>query len=322
MRIWQELQKALQILKQDGVVGIPTETVYGLAASIKSDAAIRRIFEIKERPFFDPLIVHIGRAKQAEEIALEWSKTEAQLAQIFWPGPLTIVTAKKPDINSVITAGLESVGIRMPSHPFALRLLREFKIPLAAPSANKFGRTSPTTEDHVRSEFPDLDLFVLSGGKTNVGIESTVIQVVESANQILIRILRPGMITKSNLRAALETFGKKKIEFEELPSAASPGHLENHYQPAIPLIISSRSISSESASQIEKKFSLPSRSRFSELVLNSDPLIAARDLYSQMRLLSKSGISWMYVRKSSDRQGELWTSIWNRLDRASSLRLE
>lgn len=322
MRIWSELQEALKRLNHEEIIGLPTETVYGLAAPIKSEKAIKKVFEIKERPFFDPLIVHIGFLSQVKELALDWTETENFLAKTFWPGPLTIVTKKQVSVNSLITAGLDSVGIRMPSHPIARRILREFKTPLAAPSANKFGRTSPTTYEHVQAEFPDDSFFILQGGGSDVGIESTVIQISETASEIKTRILRPGTITQSAIASALESFSKKRLEFEEKASQASPGHLDSHYQPGIPLIIASRSISAEAAVEIEKKFSLPERSRYSELILNTDPLIAARDLYSQMRNLAQSGIAWMYVRKSSDRQGEIWNSIWNRLERASSLRLE
>lgn len=231
MSIWKDLSRAKDILSHGGIVGFPTETVYGLGASIQSDSAIKKIFAIKQRPFFDPLIVHICDYAQIDDIAAQWSPTEQKLAEIFWPGPLTIVTRKRSHLNPMITAGLDTVGIRMPSHAVARRLLREFGTPLAAPSANKFGKTSPTRWDHVKSEFPKEDLFVLRGGESEVGIESTVIQIFEDAQKIDVQILRPGILTKSDLEKALRDLGTKSFSVHLKSSSASPGSTETHYQP-------------------------------------------------------------------------------------------
>jgi L-threonylcarbamoyladenylate synthase len=155
------IERAAEILSRGGVVGMPTETVYGLAASIRSDEGLQRIFAVKERPFFDPLIVHINALSQKDEVVREWPKTAAFLAEHFWPGPLTMVLPRNLNLNSLITAGLDTVGIRMPRHPIATHLIECTGAPIAAPSANKFGKTSPTTIDHVRNEFLKEDLFVL-----------------------------------------------------------------------------------------------------------------------------------------------------------------
>ncbi len=323
MSLWSEISKACQLLSQGDVVALPTETVYGLAGNVFNEAAIEKIFAVKDRPSFDPLIVHISSFEEVSKLAQKWGQAEAVLAKAFWPGPLTIVTPKTQQVNPLITAGLESVGIRMPAHPVFRRILRELKTPLAAPSANKFGRTSPTAATHVKSEFSN-SVFVVDGGDCQVGIESTVVAVHETAQSVEVKILRPGMIAHSHLKRALEDAHLKKLirvsNVEASPLA--PGHTDTHYQPAIPLIIAHRTPSQETATQIEKKFSFPSLSRYSELNLNPDPRLAARDLYSEMRRLSTSGIKWMFVRKSNDRSGEVWESIWNRLDRAASMRID
>ncbi|HRO65991.1 MAG TPA: L-threonylcarbamoyladenylate synthase, partial [Pseudobdellovibrionaceae bacterium] len=139
-----DLEKAVDLLSKEGVVGMPTETVYGLAARIDRPEGIRRIFSTKERPFFDPLIVHVSSFNQAKTLTTRWSKAAAVLAETFWPGPLTLVLPKADQVNPLITSGLESVGLRMPKHPLALQLITRADCPLAAPSANKFGRTSLT----------------------------------------------------------------------------------------------------------------------------------------------------------------------------------
>ena len=145
--------QAVSIMKNDGIVAIPTETVYGLGAAISSETALKKIFEVKKRPFFDPLIVHVENIEQAKTLTSEWPEIADSVCQQFWPGPLTIVLKKNQNVSSLITAGLERVGLRCPQHPVALEILRKLKIPIAAPSANLFGRTSPTTALHVETEF-------------------------------------------------------------------------------------------------------------------------------------------------------------------------
>ncbi len=317
-----EIQKAKAILKSDGIVGLPTETVYGLAGAFDSSLAIEKIFKIKERPSFDPLIVHISSIDQIVMLAATWSPTEAFLAKEFWPGPLTIVTKKTSAVSDRISAGLETVGIRMPAHPIAQRLIQEFGKPLAAPSANKFGKTSPTRADHVRAEFKNEDLFVLDGGDSEVGIDSTVLRVEESSPKISLKILRPGLITPSDLREKIEAWSPKELVISSGATSASPGATETHYQPTIPLVISPRSPSQDLVTNIEKKFGIKALSRYSELNLNTDPRLAARDLYAKMRELSSSGSKWMFVRRSNERQGEIWSSIWNRLEKAASLKVD
>jgi L-threonylcarbamoyladenylate synthase len=319
---FSQISSAKAALESGHLAVIPTETVYGLAASIDSESALRNIFSLKARPFFDPLIVHIGRFDQLNEVVGEWGASHQVLAQRFWPGPLTIVVKRNLSLNSLITSGLDSVGVRMPAHPFTRRLLRELRHPVAAPSANRFGKTSPTQTSHVRTEFPDQALTILEGGPSQIGIESTVVRLLETATQITIDILRPGMISPSEIRDELKAHTSKALTISETPHEASPGHLKNHYQPDIPLVVSARPLSPLMTADIEEKFSLPKHSRYSELILHPDPKIAARELYQQMRQTAKGGAAWILVRRTSDRTGELWHSIWNRLEKAASYHIE
>ena len=187
----QDLEKAKNLLLAGEVVAIPTETVYGLAADISNEDAIRKVFSLKERPFFDPLIVHVASLKQAKALTTEWGPLTDFLARYFWPGPLTLILPKAESVNSLITSGLETLAIRFPNHPAAIQLITQVG-PLAAPSANKFGQTSPTEAHHVRKEFRSVDVFVVDGGPCEIGIESTVLEV--GSNQDSVSILRPGRI--------------------------------------------------------------------------------------------------------------------------------
>jgi L-threonylcarbamoyladenylate synthase len=305
------IERAAEILSRGGVVGMPTETVYGLAASIRSDEGLQRIFAVKERPFFDPLIVHINALSQKDEVVREWPKTAAFLAEHFWPGPLTMVLPRNLNLNSLITAGLDTVGIRMPRHPIATHLIECTGAPIAAPSANKFGKTSPTTIDHVRNEFLKEDLFVLEGGHCDVGLESTVVGVTETG----VQIYRPGMITKEILEREFSKAGLDiNVTYQESP--ATPGHLKHHYQPAKPLVIVEKN--TFSSTEIAKQLGIESN-KFSELILADTSCVAARTLYKQLHDLSQSDADFLIVRKLPEHQLDSWTAIWDRLTRASSL---
>lgn len=310
-----DLLKARDLLRSGDVVAIPTETVYGLAASIDSDVGLRKIFSLKERPFFDPLIVHVASLTQAQTLAREWPPLADFLARWFWPGPLTIVLPKAQHVNPVITSGLETVAIRFPSHPIARDLIELVGTPLAAPSANKFGRTSPSTAEHVRSEFSGTDLLVIDGGPSDVGVESTVISFDVAANEV--RILRPGAITKENLEAALKrtSLGAKVVTAE---SSESPGHLKHHYMPNVPLAIVDHSPDEKSFAKIAKDLKIEKPKAPRELELGSEAEQAARVLYAEMRRLSEEGADLLWVLESPARSGGMWTAIWDRLTRASS----
>jgi L-threonylcarbamoyladenylate synthase len=230
--------RAAEILRAGGTVAFPTETVYGLGANALDDAAVARIFEAKERPSWDPVIVHVSNREMVDRVA-EIPQSAERLIRAFWPGPLTLLLPRKPGIPDAVTAGRRLVGVRMPSHPLAADLICAAGLPVAAPSANRFGMTSPTTAAHV---FGDLDGridAVLDGGPTEVGVESTVIGPAENgANWVM---YRPGGVSKEALDRVLED-GSVEIfrpaESVETPeSLPSPGVGIRHYAPRARLVL-------------------------------------------------------------------------------------
>ncbi len=309
-----DLDRAVFALRSSEVIGLPTETVYGLAASIESEKGLKRIFEIKERPFFDPLIVHVSTFKQAQSLTTNWSPLADYLARKFWPGPLTLILPKQKHVNSLITSGLDTVGIRMPAHDMALEVIKRLGHPVAAPSANKFTKTSPSRAEHVRDAFPDV--LTLDGGACEVGVESTVIRVSDE----LIEILRPGAVTQEALTEELKKWGQP-VQIIRSISQASPGHLEHHYMPEVPLIILSesnlkKSWQKEVEAKLNRAFSQPKK-----LNLSHEARLAARELYSEMRLTVESGADLIYVIKAEAFTGGFWDAIWDRLTRAATLDL-
>jgi L-threonylcarbamoyladenylate synthase len=221
---------AARYIKEGKLVAFPTETVYGLGANALDPQAVIKIFELKERPSFDPLIIHIAQIDQLEKLMLHNDKRVYKLAEKFWPGPLTMVLPKSKIVPDIVTSGLPTVGIRMPNNDIALELIRRSGCPIAAPSANKFGRISPTKAAHVKKQLPQVD-FILDGGKTSVGIESTIIKLTELGFQIL----RNGFITQEELAKVIPFDDKSKIE-----KLSAPGMLKSHYSPKKKFFIASR----------------------------------------------------------------------------------
>lgn len=314
-----EIEKAVEILKNGGVVGMPTETVYGLAADIKNPTGIDNIFKTKQRPFFDPLIVHIAHMVQIKGVVSEFPDLAQFLGEKFWPGPLTMILPKFKGLNPKITSGLETVGVRFPKHPVAQKLIHRVGNPLAAPSANIFGKTSPTSAEHVRKEFGDK-VFVLEGGESEYGLESTVIGF--DLNYLSIKIYRPGYVTKEMLQEALKEYIKPIPIFEE-QSPVAPGHLKHHYMPKIPLVIlGDQEIEDPKLrDQVKLKLKLHDFKPI-ELVLHNDPVIAARELYQNLRRCSETGANVIFVREKAEYQDNLWTAIWDRLKKAASLKVD
>ncbi len=216
------VDRALEVLRNGGLVAIPTETVYGLAADASNATAIARVFEVKGRPVDHPLIVHIATGEQLADWAREISPVAARLAATCWPGPLTLLVPKATHVLSAVTGGRDTVGVRVPAHPVTTELLTRFGGGLAAPSANRFGRVSPTTAAHVRSDLGDLVDYVLDGGACPVGVESTIVDCTVTPPQIL----RPGGIAPDEIRDLL---GAELADLEG-PSRA-PGMLAAHYAP-------------------------------------------------------------------------------------------
>ncbi len=317
MTFWSDLGRACSILRDGGVVGMPTETVYGLAACVNRPEAISALFRIKERPLFDPLIVHIAEVSDICKVAADFPQAASNLARQFWPGPLTIVLPKTPALNPAITAGLDTVAVRMPRHPLALRLIRRAGCPLAAPSANRFGRTSPTSAADVRKEFDDA-VFVVDGGPCEVGLESTVVELRELNGKTEVDILRPGVITEEMISDVLG----RTLVFR-VQSAKSPGHLSKHYQPAIPLVVIEEKIfppNAQTCCYIAEQLNLKACA-YAELVLEDEAVLAARSLYRKLRDLATSGCDFIALRKDSRTNSGAWEAIWDRVGRAASLHL-
>ena len=235
-------KEAAALLAQGQVVALPTETVYGLAADALNPAAVARIFKAKDRPSFDPLIVHVLGRGMLEGVAIVPEEIEADLRRLteaFWPGPLTIVLPKGPGIPDAVCAGLPTVAVRAPSHALMRGILKELGRPLAAPSANRFGRISPTTARAVMTELEGRIPLVIDGGATRDGVESTIIRITPAPKKPLIEILRPGPVTKDMLKP----FGKVKVVEKVRGSGAAPevpGQLDSHYAPRTPLLTPAR----------------------------------------------------------------------------------
>ena len=322
MTLDHDLELAKRVILEGGVVALPTETVYGLAASIESEEGIRKIFAIKERPFFDPLIVHIADLDQKKQVISDWPDLADFLAKRFWPGPLTLVLPKHPSLDPLITSGLETVGLRMPAHPVARALIEKCEVPLAAPSANKFGKTSPTKAEHVRKGFEKEEILILDGGQSEVGLESTVAAVGKEGGKDILTILRPGGITADMLEAALRERNQPfELRRGSGSSNASPGNTEHHYMPNIPLVIlrqDGTTFRQNTRDEICRDFQFERNVRGAELRLDPNPRIAARSLYLRMRECSDTGASFIYVFRRREQEGGIWEAIWDRLERAAS----
>lgn len=324
-------------LEKGEVVGFPTETVYGLAGSILSEVGIRKIFSTKKRPFFDPLIVHVSSKKMAEQLTTDWNPLADFLAEHFWPGPLTLVLPKSDLVSDLITSGLQTVGIRMPKHTLALSLIDRLGSALAAPSANRFGKTSPTSAQHVAFEFPDDDFLIFDGGPCEVGLESTVLSIKRIADNYELSILRAGHVTKSDLEKAT-AYLKFKIKFvETLDRRESPGQMKHHYMPQKPLVLVRNSNLSENQilEMVRAKIKdLPDEVeqvqivkptqivKISEMKLPESAELAARSLYSELRNLANLQSDLIYFRLKPEFEKENWQATIDRLTKAASLILD
>lgn len=313
-----QISLALQALGDGKLVAIPTETVYGLAAPINSKIHLERIFVLKERPFFDPLIVHVHSIKQARELVIDWPPVAEVLARAFWPGPLTLILEKKRDrVDDLITSGLSTVGVRMPNHPMTLQFLEQLDCPLAAPSANKFTQTSPTKAQDVRDVFQDSDVFVLDGGPCLVGVESTIVQILKDE----LVILRLGMVTKTDLEQALAQSGHRvQIRTGAAHLESVPGNFSAHYKPKWPVVSSDQSISDEQWVSIQAQSGLDKK-LWQTRVLNSNPQLAARELYSMLRSPlepDKQALVILFDSKAKTVvEQEQWQGLRDRLKKAS-----
>ena len=225
----ENIGRAVASLRAGEVIGLPTETVYGLAADASNADAVSKIFSAKRRPVDHPLIVHVASAEDAKAWAAEWPEAADKLADAFWPGPMTLIVKRAAHVLDAVTGGQDTVGLRVPSHPVAQAVLRHFHGEhqgLAAPSANQFGQVSPTTAAHVAAEFPDRALMILDGGACEVGVESTIIDV-SGRGGVGVRLLRPGRVRASEIEQVL---GASLVEHDEDAPRVS-GALASHYAP-------------------------------------------------------------------------------------------
>ncbi len=295
----EALERAGETIRRGGLVAFPTETVYGLGANALDSQAVKRVYQVKGRPYASPLIVHVADEAMARALALEWPLTAEKLAQRFWPGPLTLVLRKAEAVPDLVTAGLDSVGLRIPAHPVALALIRAAGVPIAAPSANLFTQISPTTAEHVAQGLGELMEIILDGGETNIGIESTVVSLRRTPPAVL----RPGMISQAELEAATGLRWEREIDRPHLTEPAeSPGLHPRHYAPRTPLYL------------LEPGIALPSgRGRVIELPKDRDGF--ARRLYAELHKADAEGWDWIAVRKPPDTPE--WAGIIDRLQRAS-----
>ena len=290
------MARAAEILRRGGLVAFPTETVYGLGADATNAAAVRRIFEVKHRPATSPLIVHVDSEEMAREYAAEWPACASELAERFWPGPLTLVLPKKAIIPDEVTAGLGTVGLRVPAHPIALELIRTAGLPVAAPSANRFMQLSPTTAAHVRDSLGDGVDLILDGGSTPVGIESTVLSLVGGRPVLL----RPGMISKEELE-------------EILGDVAEPGMHHRHYSPRTKLIL----IAPDERPVGGRGVVVSHRPDAQDaLLMPASPKGYAAALYATLHELDGEGLDWIAVERVPE--GGAWAGIRDRLARAAA----
>jgi L-threonylcarbamoyladenylate synthase len=284
-------EQAAAWLRAGRCVGIPTETVYGLAANALDTDAVVQIFEIKNRPSFDPLIVHVAHLEQAERFITDFPTPLRRLAEHFWPGPLTLLLPRRLDlIPDLVTSGLERVGVRVPAHPVTLDLLRQIEFPVAAPSANPFGYISPTTAQHVMDQLGHLIPGVLDGGPCSVGVESTIIGM--EGDQVV--AYRLGGLP---IEQAEQLVGPIQIQLNQSSNPAAPGMLASHYAPRKPLLMTyydaqDPRLSGKKVGLLTLKYQPPLRADLTALTLSHDGdlAVAAQHLFAALRALDQSDV--------------------------------
>ena len=314
----REIDRAVAALAMGGVIGMPTETVYGLAADATHVDAVRRIFSLKGRPTGHPLIVHLASADVLSDWAIDIPECAFALARELWPGPLTMILRRHRRVPDEVTGGLQTVGIRVPAHPVALDLLSRFgrrhSGAVAAPSANRFGRISPTRAEHVHAEFGSTLDLILDGGPSDIGIESTIIDLSGKAPAVL----RPGGISRQELdaRLGLTTTQPKR------PRVAAPGTLAAHYAPRTALeLVETEELENRISEFADRRVALlrwRSGKVSDALVVDAgnDPVQYARRLYDLVRQLDAAGFARIFV--EAPPQDPTWAAIADRLGRAAA----
>jgi len=315
---------AAHLLRSGELVAFPTETVYGLGADARSDAAVQKIYAAKGRPSGNPIIVHIANIAHAQQCAAAaWPDVAERLAQQFWPGPLTLIVPRGPSISPLVSAGRSTVALRCPNHPVAQALLKEFAGPIAAPSANRSGFTSPTTAQHVLAELAGRIPLILDGGACQIGLESTVLDVSDPSRRP--RILRPGAITAEMLEKVLGPIESLSTTVATTESAESPGQHSRHYAPRTPAYRFPRS-DFYAAKEWAQSHTPTVLLTYSEeiflpaphetLQLPCDPAAYARALYAALRDTDEKCPAAILILEPETTTG-LWQAINDRLRRAT-----
>jgi L-threonylcarbamoyladenylate synthase len=286
-RIGTDVALAARLLREGGLVAFGTETVYGLGANAFDPRAVARVFQAKSRPRFDPLIVHVPDRGGVAEVADAFSETAARLADAFWPGPLTVVVPKRASVPDLVTAGRATVGVRVPAPEMTRRLIAEAGVPVAAPSANPFGRISPTTAAHVAEQLGEAVDYILDCGPCQVGVESTVVDVTEDVPVLL----RPGGVTLEALEGVVGTV-RLVTEAEDGPQRA-PGMLSRHYSPRTPLVIVERTAAGTAREGLLTFRPQPSAAGYGRTEVLSkagDLAEAAANFFAALRRLDAAGL--------------------------------
>ncbi len=310
------LQQASDLICQGELVAFPTETVYGLGGRADQVEVIQKIYAAKGRPSNNPLIIHFPSAEEAKKWVKSWPESAEKLSKAFWPGPLTLVLLASDKIPLEARAGLPTVAVRVPSHPIALALLQKVKLPLAAPSANPSGFLSPTRAEHVAKNLKDKVSLILDGGPTDLGIESTVLDLTRMPP----RLLRPGKILKAEIEKLIGPIEElKKIKPDG--AFASPGLLEKHYSPHAKVILFQKEDHLKQAEFFRKQNQvaifllreLNSIPHFKSMKISKNPASYAQELYAKLHELDELRVEIIAI--EAPPQTEEWKAIWNRLER-------
>ena len=306
-----QIKHAAELLRSGKLVAFPTETVYGLGANALDAKAVARVFEAKGRPSTSPIIVHVSDRAMIEQVASSWPDAARILADRFWPGPLTLVVPKMSEVPDIVTAGLPTVGVRMPAHPVALALIEAAQVPIAAPSANRFTGISPTTAEHVRRSLGDRADYILDGGPCPVGIESTVLSLV---NEIPV-LLRPGGISRQQIEELIGLI----TSLEQQPQGAhpAPGMHPRHYSPRTALYLVCDGHVPIQGRGAYLQIGLPPRASVAEVVMMpADAVAYAARLYDVLHTLDARGYDWIAVETPGP--GPEWEGVRDRLSRAAN----
>ncbi len=313
-----DIEAAVQALRDGELVAFPTETVYGLGANAQNPAAVRKIFEAKGRPPSHPVIVHLDSPRYLHRWVREVPESASKLGERFWPGPLTIVMPRAGNVHDVVTGGQDTIAIRVPSHPMAQQLLTAFGGGIAAPSANRYGRLSPTRPEHVRDELGDVVRLVLDGGECQIGLESTIVACLDGT----VQLLRPGAITATQLRDVVGD----PLAGADAAAPRVPGSTPSHYAPVTPtLIVPAGEIDAQAdalsqggrrIAVLAQRLPLKAHKYVTWVNAGRRPEQYAQDLYANLRTLDKAGCQRILVQDVP--LDERWDAVRDRLTRASS----